>query len=89
MRLVHDVSYLNRLFCRYHTSERRLRWGADQWIATSLLSKCLRRAPCIATARRASSFAVDQKSAELGLADASRILQHRLEHRLQLARRTD
>src|SRR5262249_42437084 len=86
MRLVHDVCNLNRLFCCHHTSERRLGWGADQWIATSLLNECL-RCTMHRNNPKSISFASIQ-STELGLADASRILQHRLEHRLQLARRT-
>jgi hypothetical protein len=86
MGFVHDVSNLNRLYCRHHTSERRLRWGPDEWIATSLLNKCL-RCTMHCNSPKGISFASIQ-NAELGLADASRILQHRLEHRLQLARRT-
>ena len=87
MGFVHDVSNLNRLFCRHHTSERRLRWGPDQWIATSLLNKCLRCA-MHRNSPKGISFASIQ-NAELGLADADCILQHRLEHRLQLAGRTE
>src|SRR4029079_13825326 len=80
MRFVHDVSNLNRLFCRHHTSERRLRWGADQWMSPCLRNNCLRcTMHCNST--KGLSFASIQ-NAELGLADASRILQHRLEHRL-------
>ena len=53
MRFVHDVSNLNRLFCRYHTSERCLRWGSDQWIRDVAPQQML-GGPCIGTARRAS-----------------------------------
>jgi hypothetical protein len=75
MRLVQDVSHLNRLLCRHCATERRLRWGADQWIATSLLNKWL-RCTMHCNGPKGISFASIQ-NAELGLADASRILQHR------------
>src|SRR5262245_64144457 len=86
MRFVQDVRYLNRLLCHQRATERSTWRRSNYWIPSPLLDIWLwRTMHC--NSPKGISFASIQ-NAELGLADASRILQHRLEHRLQLARRT-
>jgi hypothetical protein len=81
-----DVSDLNRLFTRQHTSKHRSRDGPKHWIATPLLNVRLRRA--MHRNSPSGMFTFTQKQyAEFGPADTDRVLQHRLKDSIKLARR--
>src|SRR5262249_18401291 len=78
---VGDVDHLLR---SCHTVECRVRPGADQ-SAPALLYE--RRRRIVKRGRTKAVSIAEIQHSELGLANLGRILQHRLEHRLQSARR--
>jgi len=81
-----DVGDLNWLLGRQRATERGVWIWANDWVALSLLNKRLWRT-MYRDGPKGISLALIQDS-EFGRAGARRIFQHRVEHRLQLARRT-
>jgi hypothetical protein len=80
------VGDLNRLFRRGRACDRDPGAGAEHWVAPPHLGK---RRRCIVHRHDAEDIVslTEIHRPELGIANPGRVLQHRLEHRLQLAGR--
>src|SRR5262245_14536152 len=86
LRLIQDVSHLNRLLCRHCATERRCWSRSNYWILSPLLDIWLRRI-MDRDSSKAISFGL-KKYAEFSLADACRVRQHCAENRFEFAGRT-
>ncbi len=78
-----DVGDLSRLFGRSDTPERHVRRRSDQRLACKRLD--VGRRGIMGCNREEGICMAEEQGTEFGLAEANRVLEDGLEHRLQLA----